>query len=108
MENTLIEKQLKAAADLNRIKLLACMKNGEVCVCDLVDVLGISQPAVSQHLRKLKEAGIITERKVGTWKHYRLVEEQTPLMKGILEQIQPLNGCNCGTACCHVGGNTNE
>ena len=33
MENTLIEKQLKAAADLNRIKLLACMKKGEVCGC---------------------------------------------------------------------------
>jgi len=80
------------------------MKNGEVCVCDFVEVLGISQPAVSQHLRKLKEASIITERKVGTWKHYRLVEDQTPLMKGILEQIQPLNGCNCGTDCCHIGG----
>ena len=108
MENTQIEKQLKAAADLNRIKLLACMKNGEGCVCDFVDVLGISQPAVSQHLRKLKEAGIITERRVGTWKHYRLVEDQTPLMKGIIEQIQPLNGCNCGTDCCYVGGTDNE
>jgi len=43
MDNTLIEKQLKAAADLNDIKLLECMKNGEVCVCDFVDVLGISQ-----------------------------------------------------------------
>jgi len=43
MDNTLIEKQLKAAADLNRIKLLACMKHREVCVCDFVDVLGISQ-----------------------------------------------------------------
>ncbi|KAB0444252.1 ArsR/SmtB family transcription factor [Lysinibacillus fusiformis] len=103
MENTLIEKQLKAAADLNRIKLLAYMKYGEVCVCDFVDVLEISQPAVSQHLRKLKEAGIITERKVGTWKHYRLVEEQTPLMIGILEQIEPLNGCNCGSDCTHIG-----
>jgi len=103
MDNTLIEKQLKAAADLNRIKLLACMKHREVCVCDFVDVLGISQPAVSQHLRKLKEAGIITKRKVGTWKHYRLVEDQTPLMQGILEQIQPLNGCNCVSECCHEG-----
>ncbi|WP_156314009.1 metalloregulator ArsR/SmtB family transcription factor [Lysinibacillus sp. ZYM-1] len=84
------------------------MKNGEVCVCDFVDVLEISQPAVSQHLRKLKEAGIITERKVGTWKHYRLVEDQTPLMKGILEQIQPINGCNCSTDCCHVGETDNE
>lgn len=108
MDYMLIEKQLKAAADLNRMKLLACMKSGEVCVCDFVEVLGISQPAVSQHLRKLKEAGIITERKVGTWKHYRLVEEQTPLMKGILEHIQPLTGCNCGTNGCHVGGTDSE
>ncbi len=103
MENTRLEKQLKATADLNRIKLLACMNNGEVCVCDFVDVLGISQPAVSQHLRKLKEAGIITERKVGTWKHYRLVENQTPLMTGILEQIEPLTGCHCGSDCTHIG-----
>lgn len=102
MDNLLIEKQLKAVADLNRIKLLACMKNSEVCVCDFVDVLGISQPAVSQHLRKLKEAGIVTERKVGTWKHYRLVEEQTPLMMGILDEIQPMSVCNCESGCTHV------
>lgn len=93
MDYELLEKQLKAVADLNRIKLLACMKNGEVCVCDFVDVLGISQPAVSQHLRKLKDAGIVIDRKVGTWKHYRLVEEQTPLMVGILQQIEPMNSC---------------
>lgn len=102
MDNSLLEKQLKAVADLNRIKLLACLKNSEVCVCDFVDVLGISQPAVSQQLRKLKEAGIITERKVGTWKHYRLVEEQTPLMMGILEQIEPMSTCKCETDCTHV------
>ncbi|RHW35017.1 ArsR family transcriptional regulator [Lysinibacillus yapensis] len=95
MDYSLMEKQLKAVADLNRIKLLACLKNGEVCVCDFVDILGISQPAVSQQLRKLKEAGIITERKVGTWKHYRLVEEQTPLMRGILETIEPMSPCCC-------------
>ncbi|MEG0386665.1 MAG: ArsR family transcriptional regulator, partial [Solibacillus sp.] len=45
MELEYMEKQLKAVADLNRLKLLACMKQGEVCVCDFVDVLGISQPA---------------------------------------------------------------
>lgn len=93
MDYELLEKQLKAVADLNRIKLLACMKNGEVCVCDFVNVLGISQPAVSQHLRKLKDAGIVIDRKVGTWKHYRLAEEQTPLMAGILQQIEPMNCC---------------
>lgn len=59
----LLETQLKALADKNRLTLLACMKKGEVCVCDFVEVLGISQPAVSQQLKKLKDAGIILERK---------------------------------------------
>lgn len=62
---TIMEKQLKAVSDANRLKLLACLKQGEVCVCDLVDVLKVSQPAVSQQLRKLKEADIILERKKG-------------------------------------------
>lgn len=94
---TLIEKQLKAVSDANRLKLLASLKNGEVCVCDLVDVLQISQPAVSQQLRKLKEADIISERKKGTWKHYRLKEKQTPYIQAVIDELEPisLNNCAC-------------
>lgn len=95
MELAYIEKQLKAVADVNRLKILACLKRGEVCVCDLTESLNISQPAVSQHLRKLKEAGIIAERKVGTWKHYRIAEEQTVLMQGVLAQIHVDEACGC-------------
>ncbi len=92
-----IEKQLKAVSDLNRLKLLSCMKNGEVCVCDLVDALQVSQPAVSQQLRKLKEAGIILERKAGTWKHYRLNEVQQPYIQAIIDNLDEisLKQCNC-------------
>lgn len=106
MDLLLLEKQLKAVADANRLKLLACMKNGEVCVCEFVDVLHISQPAVSQHLRKLKEADIITERKVGTWKHYRLVDNQTPVMQAILVELEPMPLC-CTTNCA-MTGETND
>lgn len=95
MEIEFMEKQLKAVADANRLKILACLKKGEVCVCEFTDVLGISQPAVSQHLRKLKEAGIIKERKVGTWKHYRIDENQTQLMQNILATIQVDVTCAC-------------
>lgn len=95
MNLELMEKQLKAVADANRLRILACLKKGEVCVCDFTDVLRISQPAVSQHLRKLKEAGIIAERKVGTWKHYRIHEQQTPLMQGILASIEAEWTCGC-------------
>lgn len=97
MDIQMIEKQLKALADLNRLKLVSCLKNGEVCVCDFVDVLGISQPAVSQHLRKLKEAGIVKERRVGTWKHYSLVDELTPVVLTVIEQLHPITVCQCKT-----------
>ncbi|MBK3496878.1 winged helix-turn-helix transcriptional regulator [Viridibacillus sp. YIM B01967] len=96
---TQMEKQLKAISDANRLKLLACLKRGEVCVCDLVDVLQVSQPAVSQQLRKLKEAGIILERKKGTWKHYRLNEKQSPYIQAVLDALEPITLQQCGSTC---------
>ena len=104
MEIELMEKQLKAVADANRLRILACLKKGEVCVCDFTDVLNISQPAVSQHLRKLKEAGIITERKVGTWKHYRIQENQTLLMQSVLASVDEEWTCGCKIDCECVEG----
>ncbi|SOC39863.1 ArsR/SmtB family transcription factor [Ureibacillus acetophenoni] len=87
MDIQFLEKQLKAVSDVNRLTLLSCLKSGETCVCDLVDVIGISQPAVSQQLKKLEEAGIVTARKVGTWKHYRIVEQQSPVIQAIIDQL---------------------
>lgn len=96
----LLEKQLKALADKNRLTLLSCMKNGEVCVCDFVEVLGVSQPAVSQQLKKLKEANIITERKDGTWKYYRLAEELSPVVQAVIAELPANDTCRCkGTTC---------
>ena len=96
----LLEKQLKALADKNRLTLLSCMKNGEVCVCDFVEVLGISQPAVSQQLKKLKEANIITERKDGTWKYYRLAKELSPVVQAVILELPANDTCRCeGTTC---------
>lgn len=99
MNNQYLEKQLKAVADANRLKVLSCLKKGEVCVCDLVKALGLSQPAVSQQLRKLEDAGIISARKVGTWKHYRLVAEQTPVLQAILAQLEEQELCQCDNHC---------
>ncbi|MBD8033950.1 ArsR/SmtB family transcription factor [Solibacillus merdavium] len=96
----LLEQQLKALADKNRLTLLACMKNGEVCVCDFVEVLGISQPAVSQQLKKLKDAGIILERKKGTWKYYRIAEQLSPVVEAVINQLEADDGCRCGGNTC--------
>jgi DNA-binding transcriptional ArsR family regulator len=56
----------KALADPTRLKILECVKNGEKCICEIIPYTGKSQPNVSQHLKVLKNAGIIKERKDGT------------------------------------------
>ena len=56
----------KALADPTRLKILECIKNGERCICEIIPYTGKSQPCVSQHLKVMKHAGIITERKDGT------------------------------------------
>ncbi|MBD8026202.1 winged helix-turn-helix transcriptional regulator [Ureibacillus sp. Re31] len=88
MDIPFLEKQLKALADKNRLIILSCLKSGEVCVCDLVEVLGLSQPAVSQQLKKLEQAEIVTSRKVATWKHYRIVDEPSPVLQAALSQLE--------------------
>lgn len=62
----------KALADKTRLHILALLKHDEMCVCELVDVLGMTQPAISQHLRKLKQAGLVRERKTAQWVYYAL------------------------------------
>ena len=62
---------LKALADPTRLKLLKLILQEELCVCELQEVLQISQPAVSQHIAKLKTAGIIMERRAGMWTFYQ-------------------------------------
>ncbi len=55
----------KALADPTRLKILECIRKGEKCICEIIPYTGKSQPNVSQHLKVLKNAGIIDERKDG-------------------------------------------
>lgn len=64
----------KALSDPVRVRLfsrIASHPEGEACVCDISDV-GVSQPTVSHHLRKLREAGLLTSERRGTWVYYRV------------------------------------
>ena len=66
----------KALADETRLAILALLlEHGELCVCDVESVLGISQSKASRHLRYLKNAGLVEDRREGTWVHYRVPEE---------------------------------
>lgn len=65
---------LKALADPVRLRLFARLATrDEVCVCDFPDV-GVSQPTVSHHLKKLRDAGLVVAERRGTWVYYRAVE----------------------------------
>ncbi|MGW7270691.1 ArsR/SmtB family transcription factor [Streptomyces sp. NPDC054864] len=64
----------KALGDPVRLRLfslIASHEGGEACVCDISDV-GVSQPTVSHHLKKLKEAGLLASERRGTWVYYRV------------------------------------
>jgi ArsR family transcriptional regulator len=68
--------RLKAVADPARLRLVSLLLAGEgqeACTCDLTEPLGLSQPTVSHHLKKLTEAGIVTGERRGVWTYYRVV-----------------------------------
>ena len=64
----------KALADPARVRIVNMLATADedVCVCDLTPELGLSQPTVSHHLRKLAEAGLLRRRRQGTWAYYSL------------------------------------
>jgi ArsR family transcriptional regulator, arsenate/arsenite/antimonite-responsive transcriptional repressor len=65
----------KALGDPVRLRLLSLIgahQGGEACVCDLTDAFDLTQPTISHHLKVLREAGIITSERRGTWVYYRL------------------------------------
>lgn len=78
---------LKALADPIRLQLYSriAAASGEVCVCDIQDV-GVSQPTVSHHLRKLREAGLIDCQRRGTWVYYWAVPEALLPARSLLGQ----------------------
>lgn len=65
---------LKAIADPARLRVISMLAaSGEVCVCDLTEPLGLSQPTVSHHLKTLVDAGLVQRDKRGVWAYFSLV-----------------------------------
>ena len=83
-----ITKILKALADESRIRMLALLKerNG-LCVCEITEIIGLSQPTISSHLKKLQEAEIITYSKDGLWVNYSLDENMKKEVKQLLGAV---------------------
>jgi ArsR family transcriptional regulator len=77
-------KALGDPARLRLVSLIGAHQGGEVCVCDLTTAFDLSQPTISHHLKVLREAGIITSERRGTWVYYRLVPAALERMAALL------------------------
>jgi ArsR family transcriptional regulator, arsenate/arsenite/antimonite-responsive transcriptional repressor len=77
----------KAVADPMRLRLLsliACHDGGESCVCDLLEAFDVTAPSVSYHLKILREAGLISSQRRGTWVYYRVNPDVMARMSAVL------------------------
>ncbi|MFD4691586.1 ArsR/SmtB family transcription factor [Streptomyces sp. NPDC058463] len=81
-------KMFKALGDPIRLRLLSMIASatgdGEVCVCDLTTPFDLSAPTISYHLKNLREAGLVTSERRGTWVYYRVRRENLSLLSGLL------------------------
>ena len=79
---------LKALGDPTRLRLLSHVTAQgcqDVCACDLTEELGITQPTVSHHMKKLVDAGLITRHQRGKWAHYSVVPEAFDQLRNLLD-----------------------
>ncbi|TWT07984.1 winged helix-turn-helix transcriptional regulator [Planococcus sp. CPCC 101016] len=81
---------LKAVSDSTRLLMMKLVESNELCVCQFVEMFDMSQPAISQHLRKLKHAGLVKENRRGQWRFYSMNKDSVhaPLVHDILSHIE--------------------
>jgi len=82
---------LKLLADKSRYKIILHLMKGEECVCVLADKLGLEQTLASHHLQILREAGLIQDRKAGTWVHCSLNKKTFEKMERLYQKLLTSN-----------------
>jgi ArsR family transcriptional regulator len=80
---------LKALADPTRLSMAATLRRAEgpVCVCDFTAAYGLSQPTISHHMARLREAGLVEAEKRGIWVYYRLAPDLAPESLRLLDAL---------------------
>lgn len=108
-----LTRVFRALGDETRVRIVALLVHGELCVCHLEQALGLSQPNCSRQLGILKSAGIVDSRRDGTWVYYQLVEQETESVKNVIDLLSKTFGAeralradhtrlkkNCGPDAC--------
>lgn len=88
-----VDLMFRAFSDRTRLRILHMLRGGELCVCDIVDVLQVPQPKVSRHLAYLRRAGLVTVRKEGLWAHYTLAPAHNAFHEKLMECLAKCFTC---------------
>ncbi|MEX5219661.1 MAG: metalloregulator ArsR/SmtB family transcription factor [Nitrospira sp.] len=89
-----------ALSDKTRLRIIACLKDGEQCVCDLTEMFKTGQSRLSFHLRVLKEAGLVRDRPEGRWIYYTLNEETLEELHELMDWIGKTRPRSTKRECC--------
>ncbi len=95
---------MKALADPTRMRIVALLGSGEVCVCHIHTALHVPQPTASRHLAHLKRAGLVEARKIGLWVHYRLRPLADPSLQAVVDAARAAAGRTTAVSrdCCRL------
>ena len=88
-----------ALSDETRLQIIELLRKGERCVCELTDSLDAAQSRLSFHLRVLRDAGIVRDRKEGRWVHYELNADAFEEAETLIAQLKP-RALSVKEACC--------
>jgi ArsR family transcriptional regulator len=94
-----VARWFHALSDETRLGIVGMLAGGECCVCDLTDALEAAQSRLSFHLKTLKTAGVVSDRKEGRWVYYSLNPEVLDAMADFVARAKPAEGSN-GRVCC--------
>jgi ArsR family transcriptional regulator len=101
IDRTLTIQRMKALSDETRLRILEQLAGGERCVCDLTDALDAGQSLLSFHLKTLKDAGLVSDRRAGRWVHYSLNADALAELEEVLRVLrEPAASARRGNACC--------
>jgi ArsR family transcriptional regulator, arsenate/arsenite/antimonite-responsive transcriptional repressor len=82
-----LTKLFRALGDETRLRIVALLSHGELCVCHLETALDLSQPNVSRHLGILRAAGVVEGRRDGSWMYYSLAPQEHAAVESMLELL---------------------
>lgn len=89
-----------ALSDPARLEIIRILLDGEHCVCDLQAHLDVAQSRLSYHLKVLKDAAVVTDRRDGRWSYYTLNRDAIVEAEGLLAALRPATGRRLSARCC--------